>query len=162
MSSGTPVDTLGRTPSVVPAMQDLLDASSLAPTLRDPAADTYFELPFSWDWDGVPVHGTIDLTYRDAGGWHVLDFKTDNLQDRSLVEAASPYLSQLAFYASALERATGQRPVTGLLFLRTGDVYVPTTGDLGKAMAATRARIEVGQVLDTPTPAFDDPRAGDV
>ena len=146
----------------VDAMLDLLDASSLTATLRDPAAHAYFELPFSWDWDGVPVHGTIDLAYQDAGRWHVLDFKTDDLQGRSLVEAADPYLPQLALYASALERATGQRPVTGLLFLRTGDVYVPTTRDLDRALASTRARIEAGQVLDMPMPAFDDPRAGDV
>ena len=145
LDAGLDEQAIERITDDVDAMLDLLNASSLAATLRDPAADTYFELPFSWDWDGVPVHGTIDLMYRDAGRWHMLDFKTDNLQDRSLVETASPYLSQLAFYASALERATGQRPVTGLLFLRTGDVYVPTTGDLGKAMAATRARIEVGR-----------------
>ena len=147
----------GRVVGDVDGMLDRFDASPLAATLRDRDTLSYFELPFSWDWDGVPVHGTIDLAYRSAGSWRVLDFKTDELRDKSLPEAAAPYLPQLALYASALERATGQSPSAGLLFLRTGDVYSPTPEDLGKALTATRARIAAGQALEDPPPSpLDD------
>ena len=147
----------GRVVVDVDGMLDRFDASPLAATLRDRDTLSYFELPFSWDWDGVPVHGTIDLAYRSAGSWRVLDFKTDELRDKSLAEAAAPYLPQLALYASALERATGQSPSAGLLFLRTGDVYSPTPEDLGKALTATRARIAAGQALEDPPPSpLDD------
>ena len=161
LDAGLDESAVERITDDVDAMLDLFDSSPLAATLRDPAAEAYFELPFSWDWDGVPVHGTIDLVYQDARGWHVLDFKTDDLQGRTLVEAASSYLPQLALYASALERATGLRPDTGLVFLRTGDVYVPPAGDLDRALADTRVRIDAGQVLDTPIPAFNEFRDGD-
>ncbi len=147
----------GRVVGDVDEMLDRFDASPLAATLRHGDTLSYFELPFSWDWDGVPVHGTIDLAYRSAGTWRVLDFKTDELRGKSLPEAAAPYLPQLALYASALERATGQSPSAGLLFLRTGDVYSPTPEDLGKALTATRARIAAGQALEDPPPSpFDD------
>ena len=147
----------GRVVGDVDEMLDRFDASPLAATLRHRDTLSYFELPFSWDWDGVPVHGTIDLAYRSAGSWRVLDFKTDDLRGKSLAEAAAPYLPQLALYASALERATGQSPSAGLLFLRTGDVYSPTPEYLGTALTATRARIAAGQALeDPPLSPLDD------
>ena len=157
LDAGLDEQTIDRIVAEVDAMLDLLDASSLAATLRDPATRARFELPFSWDWDGVPVHGTIDLAYQTAGRWRVLDFKTDQVQGKTLAEAAQPYLPQLGLYASALQRATGQRPAAGLLFLRTGDIYTPTDADLDDALAATRTRIDAGQVLETPpSPAFED------
>ena len=137
----------------IDAMLDLLDSSPLAATLRDPDTRAYFELPFSWDWDGVPVHGAIDLAYKAAGAWRILDFKTDAVRSNALTEAAAPYLPQIALYAAALERATGQRPEAGLLFLRTGDVYIPTDEDLDRALTATRTRIDAGQTLEETPPA---------
>ena len=44
----------------------------------------------------------------------------------------------------------GGSPVSGLLFLRTGDVYVPPPADLARALAATRDRIDYGGLLDAP------------
>ena len=134
----------------VDGMLDIFDDSPLADTLRDGDTRVHFELPFSWDWDGVPVHGTIDLAYETGGAWHVLDFKTDDLRGRSLADASEAYLPQLALYASALERAVGRSPASGLLFLRTGDVYAPPPTDLARALAATRGRIDRGGLLDAP------------
>ena len=133
----------------VDAMLDLLDASPLAATLRDPDTRAHFELPFSWDWDGVPVHGTIDLAYEAGGAWRVVDFKTDEVRG-GLAETADPYLPQLALYASALERATGQRPEASLLFLRDCRTYTPPPMDLYGALVTTRERIDAGQMLETP------------
>ena len=116
----------------VDRMLDIFDGSPLAATLREGGTRAYFELPFSWDWDGVPVHGTIDLACETWGNWHVLDFKTDDLRGRSLAGASEAYLPQLALYASALERAIGRSPAAGLLFLRTGDLYVPAPRGSGQ------------------------------
>lgn len=141
----------------VDAMLDRLDVSLLATTLRDRNTRAYFEMPFSWDWDGVPVHGTIDLAYQTGRNWHVLDFKTDDLRGRTLSEAAAPYLPQLALYAAAIQRATGQQPLTGLVFLRTGEIYTPAPDDLDRALADTRQRVAAGQVLEPElTSAFDE------
>ncbi len=135
----------------VDTMLDLLDASPLAATLRDPDTRAHFELPFSWDWDGVPVHGTIDLAYQAGGAWCVVDFKTDEV-DGDLAETAAPYLPQLALYASALERATGQRPEASLLFLRDCRTYTPLPMDLYGALVTTRQRIDAGQMLEPEQP----------
>ena len=146
----------------VDGMLHILDASPLAETLRRGDTRAWFELPFSWDWDGVPVHGTIDVAYEVEGTWHVLDFKTDDLRGRSVAEASQAYLPQLALYASALERAIGESPVPGLMFLRTGDVYLPPPADLAQALAATRGQIDHGDLVDGPPPSgFDGSRAQD-
>ncbi len=145
----------------VEGMLDIFDDSPLADTLRDGGTRSWFELPFSWDWEGVPVHGTIDLAYEAGGAWHVLDFKTDDLRGRSLAGASEAYLPQLALYSSALERAVGRSPAVGLLFLRTGEVYVPPSADLARALAVTRGRIDNGDLLDTPLSMFEGVQALD-
>ena len=150
VDSGLGEQAVRRVVSEVDGMLDIFDASPLAQTLRDEDTRAWFELPFSWDWDGVPVHGTIDLAYETGGTWHVLDFKTDDLRGRSLAEAGQAYLPQLALYASALERAVGGSPVPGLLFLRTGDLYLPPPADLDQALATTRGRIDQGELVDAP------------
>ena len=145
----------------VDGMLEIFDDSPLADTLRDAGTRAWFELPFSWDWDGVPVHGTIDLAYETWGNWHVLDFKTDDLRGRSLADASEAYLPQLALYASALERAIGRSPAVGVLFLRTGDLYVPPPADLARALETTRGRIDNGDLLDTPLSVFEGTQALD-
>ncbi len=136
----------------VDAMLDLFDASPLAETLRDPDTRAHFELPFSWDWDGVPVHGAIDLAYEADGAWRVVDFKTDEVRG-GVAETAAPYLPQLALYASALEGATGRRPEASLLFLRDCRTYTPPPMDLYGALVTTRERIDQGQVLEPEQPS---------
>ena len=149
-----------RVASDVDAMLDLLDASPFAATLRDQGTRAYFELPFSWDWNGAPVHGTIDLAYESGGAWHVVDFKTDDTRKDALAEAVAPYLPQLALYSSALARAIGQRPKASLLFLRTCQLYTPPLSDLNNALHETRARMNAGQMLEmAPSPTDDDPAA---
>ena len=141
----------------VDEMLDLVDASPLAATLRSPDTRAFFELPFSWDWNGAPVHGTIDLAYETAGVWHVVDFKTDDAREDALEEAALPYLPQLALYSSALEQAIGQRPKASLLFLRTGQFHTPAHADLEKALEETRTLIDAGHMLEvSPSPGDDD------
>jgi ATP-dependent exoDNAse (exonuclease V) beta subunit len=53
--------------------------------------------------DGVLAEGVVDLAYREAGGWVVVDFKTD--ADPALRK--DEYERQVALYSFALRRATG-------------------------------------------------------
>lgn len=131
----------------VEQMLDRFDGSELAQRLRQPGARFHFELSFGWHWDGAPVHGTIDLAYEHAGRWHLVDFKTDEVPRGRIGKAAAPYLGQLALYAGALQQAVGHAPTASLHFLRTGDSYHPDAGELRRALAATRSRVDAGPLL---------------
>ena len=123
---------------------------------RDAAAgEARFEVPFAWDWDGVPVHGQIDMLYRNAQhAWCVVDFKTDRVAAGHEAEAAAPYLVQIGLYARALQAATGAFPRLGLLFLRTGRFYEPPLADLEAALTLARAEIDAGLRLDPGLPDY--------
>lgn len=123
-------------------------ASELGRLLAAGEIEARYEVPFAWDWGGVPVHGTVDLVYRDrGGGWHVVDFKTDAVGGRSLAAAAGPYLAQLGLYGMAVERAVGARPALELYFLRSGEVYEAAWSDVAPAVAEARERVDAGTEL---------------
>ena len=130
----------------VNAMLDDFDTSDLAATLRSPRTRTHFELPFSWEWGGVAVHGSIDLAYETNGAWHVVDFKTDRVENGKEADRASAYLTQLGVYAGAIETATGPRPRMGLMFLRTRTLYWVSESDINTALSATRQKIDDGEI----------------
>ncbi|MBI2897863.1 MAG: UvrD-helicase domain-containing protein [Deltaproteobacteria bacterium] len=60
--------------------------------------------------DGSLVEGVVDLAFREAGAWTVVDFKTD-LDSASCREA---HEAQVVLYAQAVTRATGE-PARGVL-----------------------------------------------
>ena len=134
----------------VDEMLDRFDGSELAQVLRSSDTRAHFELPFGWYWDGAPVHGTIDLAYEHAGRWHLVDFKTDEVTRSRIKKAAAPYLGQIALYAAALQQAVGHAPAASLHFLRPGVTYLPKRDELSKALAATRSRIDAGELLAEP------------
>jgi ATP-dependent exoDNAse (exonuclease V) beta subunit len=77
------------------------------------------------EWDFIVeigstlVRGTIDLWFDENGAAQIVDYKTDSIHADAVETRAAEYRLQLAFYALALERASGQRPVSGYLhFLR--------------------------------------------
>ena len=145
--------TVNAVVAAVAPMLGRFESSELAAVLRDPQTQSYFELPFAWDWDGVPVHGSIDLVYRDVEGWHVVDFKTDQVT-RSLDDLAEPYVSQLGLYGLALERALRTRPALALLFLRTGEMFVPGWPEVETALELARERVDAGALLDPDAPEY--------
>lgn len=122
--------------------------SPVAAALADPAAERWFELPFAWDWDGLPLHGAIDLVYRDTRGWHVIDFKTDRVDGATAMEVARRYHVQIGLYQRAVAAAVGEEPSAGLLFLRTGELIEPARADLDTAIAEARERVDAGALLD--------------
>ena len=130
----------------VNAMLDDFDASDLAAKLRETSTRKHFEIPFSWSWDGVAVHGAIDLAYQTNGEWHVVDFKTDRVEKGREAEHAETYLTQLGVYAGAIEAATNNRPKTGLMFLRTGTLHWAEPDEIDAALSGTRQKIDGGEI----------------
>jgi ATP-dependent helicase/nuclease subunit A len=65
------------------------------------------------------VRGVIDLVFREAGGWVIVDYKTDDRDESVIDELVERYAPQVRTYAAAWERLTGE-PVaeTGLFFVR--------------------------------------------
>jgi ATP-dependent exoDNAse (exonuclease V) beta subunit len=57
--------------------------------------------------DGTLLEGVVDLAFREAQGWTVVDFKTDGVQPQ--------YLAQIRLYCDAVEAATGQKAEAALL-----------------------------------------------
>ena len=62
------------------------------------------------DDGGTLVEGVVDLAFREAGAWTVVDFKTDHELEAEL----DRYRRQVALYAELIARATGE-PATPLL-----------------------------------------------
>ena len=60
--------------------------------------------------DGTLLEGVVDLAFRDAQGWVVVDFKTDARPGDHL-----HYAAQLRLYCAAIEAATGARARAALL-----------------------------------------------
>ena len=68
------------------------------------AAQEHRELPFSMKIADAVIHGQIDLLFRSANGWVVLDYKTDRIEAAEKDSKASEYLLQLSLYSLATAR----------------------------------------------------------
>jgi ATP-dependent exoDNAse (exonuclease V) beta subunit len=87
-----------------------------AKAAADAGRRVWREAPVSWSAPAEPgkaptiVDGQVDLAYETDAGWVVVDFKTDI----EIVSAQDAYKQQVALYAQAVSKATGQ-PATGVL-----------------------------------------------
>ena len=72
------------------------------------ADEVYCETPFGYmvaeDGKDLVTNGIMDVVYRDASGWHIVDYKT-NLEDEGLEKK---YKGQLDAYIHAFQEITGQ------------------------------------------------------
>ena len=68
------------------------------------------ELPFAYYEGDRLVDGTIDLLYEDDEGWHLLDFKTDRINDPAHIPQLALYEEQVRGYARAVQRLAGIAP----------------------------------------------------
>jgi len=75
------------------------------------------------------VRGVVDLAFREAAGWVLVDYKTDLVAPGQAKTLAERYAPQLGLYARAWTACTGE-PVreTGLYFTRAPE-YVRTFRD---------------------------------
>lgn len=65
------------------------------------------------------LQGFLDCLYLDEAGWHVLDYKTNQVDAKSLAAVAAEYEMQMLVYALAVERILGRPPASIVLhFLR--------------------------------------------
>lgn len=83
------------------------------------AEDVQHEIPFTTsDPEGVVQSGQIDLLWRDAGRWKIVDFKTDTLRDDDDLEAAvKRHRGQVERYVRSAANILGEQPVGMLCFL---------------------------------------------
>jgi ATP-dependent helicase/nuclease subunit A len=91
------------------------------------------------EMDGAVLRGVVVLAYRVAGGWAIVDWKTDAVPD------PEHHRAQLALYAKAWERTSGEKVVrTGLFWVRTGEVdwLSRETEGSGSYLLHERSRIE--------------------
>ncbi|MCK5645596.1 MAG: UvrD-helicase domain-containing protein [Anaerolineales bacterium] len=85
----------------------------------DKATERYHELPFSRPLPSTdsPI-GTIDLLYKTDRGWHLIDFKTDELRDdEDLEQATEEHRGQLTRYQRALNDLLKIEAVAYICFL---------------------------------------------
>jgi len=82
-----------------------------------------FGVPLPAEDDGVPgaLFGTVDLVFREDGGWVIVDYKSDRTQDRleGLVER---YAGQVRAYREWWQELTGEQTRAALFFIDSGHV----------------------------------------
>ena len=71
------------------------------------------EMPVTLTTDATLMEGVIDLMFEDEGRWTLIDFKTDDRPSVSL----DVYRRQVALYAAAVRRATGDEVAARILAL---------------------------------------------
>ncbi len=103
-------------PAELPVLMSLVDAVVASSVWRRAldSPERYAEAPFALHEaspDGVPVvvTGTIDLVFRDpdAGGWVVVDYKTDGRADSEFRKRVVQYRAQVERYAECWEALAG-------------------------------------------------------
>jgi ATP-dependent exoDNAse (exonuclease V) beta subunit len=94
------------------------------------AAELHAEVPFAVRLEGEPagdppgvLHGVIDLAFRTAAGWELVDYKTDQAD---VVTLAGRYGEQVRQYAARWGKLTGT-PVAfaGLFVVREQCLSAP-------------------------------------
>lgn len=93
------------------------------------AADCHVEVPFAIrakGKEGLPtvVNGVIDLVFRRAEGWRIIDYKTD--QVTAVKDLKDRYAGQLEAYVNAWRTVIADPALAGaLFFVRTGELVSP-------------------------------------
>jgi ATP-dependent helicase/nuclease subunit A len=80
------------------------------------------ETPFAFSEGPTLVRGAFDLLYRDGGRLVVVDFKSEAVDEKTVSALCRRYAEQGRAYASAVERAWGEKADFRLLFLRRPDL----------------------------------------
>jgi hypothetical protein len=115
------------------------------------------ERPFSFEHDGVLLHGRLDVLHREGSRMLVLDYKTNVLGDRLPGEVIErEYRLQRLVYALACFRAGAEEVEVVYAFLERADGVVSTTferdslPELEAELSQAIARINQGMFVPTP------------
>jgi ATP-dependent exoDNAse (exonuclease V) beta subunit len=97
------------------------------------------EVPFAMSQDGVILEGFVDLVIEADGGIEIVDWKTDDVNEKEIEERLRSYELQAGLYILGLERATG-RPVRAVtyVFVRPGIERSPGAPDALREQALSR------------------------
>ncbi|HEX5247493.1 MAG TPA: UvrD-helicase domain-containing protein [Gaiellaceae bacterium] len=116
------------------------------------------ERPFTFEHDGVLLHGFLDVLHLQGSRALVVDYKTNllgELSPESIVEEG--YRLQRLVYALACFRAGADEVEVVYQFLERSDAVVSTTftreqlGELEAELSAAIARIQAGEFRPTPS-----------
>lgn len=103
--------------------------------------DREVEFSLRWPHTEAPalLRGYLDCLYRDAGGWRIVDYKTNAILPAAVPVEAERYALQMAVYAHAVEAATGERPASiTLAFLAPGVAHRVAWDDAAHAASIPR------------------------
>jgi ATP-dependent exoDNAse (exonuclease V) beta subunit len=106
---------VGASAEEVAAARDVVVAALAHPVIARAATSAALrrEVPvFLRQDDGRLAEGVVDLAFREAGAWTVVDWKTD----AELGSRRATYAAQVRLYADAIARATGE-PAEPLLLV---------------------------------------------
>jgi ATP-dependent helicase/nuclease subunit A len=99
---------------------DLLGRLSKSPLRKEieEASERYHELPYTRMVSDHAETGYIDLLYRSADGWEIVDFKTDAIQSSAhRTELINAYTRQLYRYASVISTLLSENARRRICFL---------------------------------------------
>ncbi len=119
-------------------VHDLARAALSAPSVREARSGQYWrEIYVAAPAGHQLVEGYIDLLYRAADGYVIVDYKTDAAPgEAQRRQRAADYRWQLATYAHAIEAATGIPVLRCVVcFLESGGAHEVEVEDLRAAMA---------------------------
>jgi hypothetical protein len=116
------------------------------------------ERPFTFEHDGVLVHGFLDVLHLEGRNALVVDYKTNALGDSSPEQIVEDdYRLQRLVYALACFRAGADEVEVVYHFLERPDAVVATTFDrielpaLEEELSAAIRRIDAGEFVATPS-----------
>jgi ATP-dependent helicase/nuclease subunit A len=98
-------------------MIDSLRQSTLFEDIQQ-AKQHFSELPFVLDTPIGKLHGVIDLLFQDRDDeWHLVEWKTDWVDEETLDDKVMEYREQIAIYVNAVQSILGFTPEAHLCFL---------------------------------------------
>ena len=116
------------------------------------------ERPFTFEHDGVLVHGFLDVFHLEGGRALVLDYKTNLIGESTPADIVEEdYRLQRLVYALACFRAGAEEVEVVYDFLERADAPVSTTftrdrlPELEQELSAAIAQIQAGEFRPTPS-----------
>lgn len=116
------------------SMIDNLRRSPLFDEIQQ-AKEKFSELPFVFDAPIGKLHGVIDLLFQDQDdAWHLVEWKTDWVDEDNYMDKVAEYRQQTAVYVNAVEKVLGITPDARLCFLGLkNQIYPFPEGELAGA-----------------------------
>jgi ATP-dependent helicase/nuclease subunit A len=108
--------------------------------------------------DATVLRGYFDCLYRDEAGWHLVDYKTNDIAAADCAQFAKQYEMQLYIYAMAAEQALGEPPVElAVHFFRPGIERTFPWNDQARHRGARFINESITQLIRLPAPPLPQP-----